>query len=120
MKKILTSLISALCAVAAQGAPEMKDSMPHQDLDTLTVTAPRHNAAGRYVWVPDTLVREVNDVLGGRRCLRTAILADMTEACTTTCLFPRTAGNSASPQATASSLPRTSSCWIWSATWTWT
>ena len=66
MKKILTSLISALCAVAAQGAPEMKDSMPHQDLDTLTVTAPRHNPAGRYVWVPDTLVREVNDVLGGR------------------------------------------------------
>ena len=67
MKKIFSLLIITLWAlgigVPASGASE---SVPHQSLDTLYVDASRHTVPGRYVWVPDTLGNDIDDVLSGR------------------------------------------------------
>lgn len=63
MKKLLfLSLLAAwmlLLPSAARAAEPLH-------LDTLYVDAPRHTVPGRYMWVPDTLVRGVHSVLRGR------------------------------------------------------
>jgi len=72
MDRLLVILITALAAlglpaqaaVASQATPA--PDVRHLQLDTLYVNAPRHAGQGHYIWVPDTLVRDVNRVICGR------------------------------------------------------
>lgn len=59
MKKLLSILAAMLWVVGASA------STPNLQLDTLYVDATAHTSPGRYIWVPDTLVSDVRNVLGG-------------------------------------------------------
>lgn len=66
MKKILSLLIVTLCALGYGAMAEADAQVPHQTLDTLYVEAAGRAVPGRYIWVPDSMARDVTDVLRGR------------------------------------------------------